>query len=395
MFTSWDLLRTPKFVHRKRGIATIIYPFYPQPVTLVAGYNSGSTVLLAADSAASHRGSSRILDPCTFFRQAHADGDSQVEESVLKIAPISDHELVAFAGSEASILAAIRHLKHYREVELEQRLRSVCDFCAPLAGVFQLAIARRVGNEVSLALWSSDRPNHIEPVRRGSAFAMGSGMRIQSYEHAVRYLAHVAQSVDYSVEEQLVIFSAGLQAVAGFEDPHKTKVSGMFATAALTSKQMAWLPDVSFISYSDPGPSRTANDFHVGGIVSCVVRDDSLALCTRTPVLAKELGHSSAGAYMKILVGVLEADATKWVRAHYSALCDSSRSFSSDFYAFVCSSARNVVIVQARKRQLDGRYVTSQMALDKGTFVMSESFLDLLRRSPNNEPVSIQVIRTT
>ena len=235
-------------------------------MTYCIGWIYKNSVYLAADTAATS--SYKPTSELSSFREYHAKTERGfVEESLIKIIPISNDCMVCYSGNVNLADNLIEFLKdnYTTQNRIQELLNSMHVSLGPFDKCTTLIIAMNGENGPKLFRWETG----FEPCFQGEQFYQ-SGSMVSYHSELTPKILTILMSGNIPEERVLPILTGVIQSYGMHDNLIQQSIGGLIFGAYINHEGVHWQQDTSYILYA---PKMTSIEY-----INAFVRDNAIVV---------------------------------------------------------------------------------------------------------------------
>lgn len=306
-------------------------------MTYCLGWKYQGVVYLVADSAVTS-GAPPSLPRSSVGETQYFTNTYSVEEGLLKIVPIENNFVVAYAGDVSKAATIIEFIKSSLGIheDIYGLIKSITRSLGPFVTdrAVSLIIGTTVDQDLDLVRWESNDPSNI--IRGNDLFQVGS---VQSFHGVMtRAILSLLVSGRLPLDRMLPISTAIIQSYGVHDHMMSQHIGGMIYGLSVDKKDgVRWQEDTKYILY-DPA-------FRDIGVVTCLCRENALAIRSSITNDTRILYHSSN------ILGPNE-----WMAKWKPELEKDFKSGCAKYWAFISKRDRNITVVKLPEKSYESKY---------------------------------------
>ncbi len=335
-------------------------------MTYCLGWKYQNSIFLVADTAITHK--SELRSSHSSFGELHQTiSGEHVEESRLKITPVSPDLIIGFSGNVASAKKIIQLVKTYYQAipDIPTLLTSVSNSLGPFSvdQAVSLIIGHFSNNHANLYVWGTTKPDQVV---EAPDYAYSGSLPPHFAEIAPLLLGKFV-SDNLPVQRVLPSILSILQSLGIHNNLLNFNVGGVFVGVQLNDEGFRWQDDITYI--------LTDKEFSNTDYIKCFTRDNALVVRTTigniTRVFFDSMNNQSRNTWL-----------SKWKDDVNQELLRGN----SCYYCILSKEYPNVIIVRSKDCSSETDYLCIDLSNNGKTY-------NLRFRSDLQEMVRNPVVR--
>lgn len=335
-------------------------------MTYCIGWKYRNSIFLVADTAVTKTAGFHVSH--SSFGELHQSiAGENVEESLLKITPVSPGLVITFSGDVGLAKSIIQFIKTlYASLsDINRVLLSISASLGPFSGsrIVSLIIGNHINDCARLYSWESSNPDQVIE----GPDCIWSGSLPPVFAKIAPLLLQEFVSGNIPIQRILPIITSILQSLGIHNNLIKFHVGGIFAGIQLNEAGYRWQEDTTYI--------LTDNTFSQPDFVKCFIRDNALVV------------RSSVGNITRVFFDYMNDQSVAiWIRKWRDAANQEIVRGNSCYYCVLNKQYPNVVVVRSKDCLPDTDYLRFNLSNNGNT-------LNLKVRSDLIEMIRNPVVR--